>query len=173
MSEASPDLLIIAGGGLLILIAIVLVKFGKQILTTLLIAAAVVAAIAALICFGLPLLSRVDTQGANDTLDDAADIARFLTPRDKPPAPAYQPPQQRSGSGFGSGFLVGLITAAAGYFFTRWQWDKWQHRRHQPVTRGSLPPQQAQPCQPVPPVYYLNTDGQEINVPIDPSEWGW
>jgi hypothetical protein len=174
MSDISPEILTIAGVGLLILIAIFLVKFGKQILTIVL----VLAAIAAVLYLGLPLLGRIDTAGANETLDDAAAIARFLTPAGRGESETRPRP---SPGGFGAGFLTGLLTAVGGYFFIRWKLAERPRPRH---THHTAPPPTSPPhastlyTSPlrsggieegqIPPIV-INTDGQEI----DTSEWGW
>jgi hypothetical protein len=78
--------------------------------------------------------------------------------------------------------LVVIVGAAlaVGYFWLRWRLSESQrqgrevlrlpyHRR--PLRPSTPPPVWWQGGPPV--VYYVDDHGQEIDLPVDPSEWGW
>jgi hypothetical protein len=128
--EGIPQEVLIVGGLLLAGLAVYIVaRFAKQILAVLLVIGGVI--IVGVIAWALIQKPDVipDTEEANDTLDDIADIARFLTPKDEPEqaSPSYSP-QGGGRVGSGGGFLAGVLTVlvilslgAGGYFYVRWR----------------------------------------------------
>jgi len=161
MENIPSELVTIGGIALLILAAVILAKYGKQIVTLLL----VLGGIALVLFVGIPLLGKIDTQGASETLDDAAAIARFLTPQEQAPAqPTYQPPQ-KAGGGLLSGVLLTLCVGSlcvGGYFYARWKLAE----------RGGprAPHQHKQQGQPI--IYVIEGQADDLGE-YDLAPWGW